>query len=477
MGYRCPNQTCAGDIVYRSAFAESLSLKYYSFGMDVILEIGQLRFHQNQTVGEIHARLSKTVTISQREVEYLIETYMMLIAGVKQSESYLAAALSPDGIILSIDGIQPEKGNEVLYILRDVLSGEVLRAENLLCSDQAAIESIIQPVIDLGYPILGIISDGQQAIRKAVESLLPSVPYQLCHYHYLKGMAKGLQDADRKLKTKLKQEIRDIRTVEKRIQDIDDETDRTILWELSQAIRSVTLTSSVYPFDCGGIKVYDKLVHLSQTVKTLIQNRSHPLLMRLSTIISRYQDYETQYTTVNQLLTVVKRMATLIAPDSFADDSEQKRKSRLVGYLGHLAKLKKQCPEIADSLAHIHKLTLSFLCGLFSYSECQQLPVTNNDLEIFHRRVKTEHRRTTGRRSSHDYMIRYGKFAVYQMGKNCADQAAGFAYAKFKQLKEQLKAIKQRYSQMYQFKHRRDEFLYKLITQWAESATPEPIPT
>ena len=189
MGYCCPNQACTSDIVYRSAFAESLSLKYskttgitedvlyYSFGMDVISEIGQLRFHQNQTVGEIHARLPKTVTISQREVEYLIETYM-LIAGVKQSESYLAAALSANGIVLSIDGIQPEKGNEVLYILRDVLSGEVLRAENLLNSDQSAIESIIQPVIDLEYPILGVISDSQRAIRKAVKSLLPSVPCQ-----------------------------------------------------------------------------------------------------------------------------------------------------------------------------------------------------------------------------------------------------------------------------------------------------------
>ena len=84
---------------------------------------------------------------------------------------------------------------------------------------------------------------------------------------------------------------------------------------------------------------------------------------------------------------------------------------------------------------------LRFLCGLLAYCQRRQLKATNNDLEIFHRRVKTEHRRTTGRCDSHDYMIRYGKFAVYQMGENCSDKVAGFAYVKFKELKEQLKAL------------------------------------
>ncbi|MBO0862317.1 MAG: hypothetical protein J2P21_28235, partial [Chloracidobacterium sp.] len=38
------------------------------------------------------------------------------------------------GIILAIDGIQPEKGNETLWLFRDVLSGRVLVARNLLSS-------------------------------------------------------------------------------------------------------------------------------------------------------------------------------------------------------------------------------------------------------------------------------------------------------------------------------------------------------
>lgn len=100
--------------------------------MDVIVRIGEMRFSRNQTLGEIHSELAESISISEREVQYLIETYMLLIAGVKQERSYLDDVISPERIILSIDGIQPEKGNEVLYILRDVPSGEVLHAENLL---------------------------------------------------------------------------------------------------------------------------------------------------------------------------------------------------------------------------------------------------------------------------------------------------------------------------------------------------------
>jgi hypothetical protein len=35
-------------------------------------------------------------------------------------------------VILVLDGLQPDVGHEVLWVLRDVLSGEVLLARSLL---------------------------------------------------------------------------------------------------------------------------------------------------------------------------------------------------------------------------------------------------------------------------------------------------------------------------------------------------------
>jgi hypothetical protein len=472
MGYRCPNDNCSLDVVYRSKEAESLSLKYYSFGMDVIARVGEMRFVENQTLGEIHSELAKSISISEREVHYLIETYMLLIAGVKQDRDYLDDVISPEGIILSIDGIQPEKGNEVLYILRDVLSGEVLHAENLLSSDRESIKGIIQPVIDLGYPVLGIVSDGQKSIRLAVMDLLPDVPYQLCHYHYLDDISMGLEDRDRSLKTKLKKGIRDIRTVERRVEKMEDGAEKDVLNDFTIAVRTAALQKSVYPFDCSGISIHDQLMDIEATLGSCQKVKAHPLLTRMKEIVSRYKPYEREYAEVSLLLTIVRRIASLIDPDNFPADSEEKRKRRLMGYMGYVAKLKQQYPELAGDLNHMVKVTKSFLPHLFAYLRCPQLPVTNNDLEVFHRNVKAKHRRRTGRKSSHDYIIRYGMFVVYQMGMDCRDRLKVLAYHKLKALKEQLKSVRRRYSKMYQVRHRRSGFLQQLLDRWTAIAVP-----
>ncbi|ELK42223.1 transposase [Brevibacillus agri BAB-2500] len=98
-----------------------------------------------------------------------------------------------------MDGVQPKKGNETLYVIREVFSGTVLAAKNLKSGSSEELQNLIRPIVELGYPIIGIVSDGQQSIRLAFETLLPDVPYQYCQYHYLKDIATPVMDLDRKL--------------------------------------------------------------------------------------------------------------------------------------------------------------------------------------------------------------------------------------------------------------------------------------
>ena len=51
-----------------------------------------------------------------------------------------------DGIVLAIDGVQPENSHETLYLLRDVRSGRVLVAKTRLSSATAEIEPWIEEV-------------------------------------------------------------------------------------------------------------------------------------------------------------------------------------------------------------------------------------------------------------------------------------------------------------------------------------------
>jgi hypothetical protein len=88
------------------------------------------------------------------------------------------------GIVLAIDGVQPEKSHETLYILRDVWSGRGLVAQTLLSSATAELEKLIEEVLELGRPIVGVISDQQASMCLAVQHTLLMVPHQICQYPY-----------------------------------------------------------------------------------------------------------------------------------------------------------------------------------------------------------------------------------------------------------------------------------------------------
>ena len=102
-----------------------------------------------------------------------------------------------------------------------LVSGTILAAQNMKSGAAAELRTLIDPIIEMGYPIVGIVSDGQVSIRQAFESLLPDVPYQYCQYHYLKDIAKPVVDADRKLKMELKKSMRGLRDVERKIEQAE----------------------------------------------------------------------------------------------------------------------------------------------------------------------------------------------------------------------------------------------------------------
>ena len=122
-------------------------------------------------------------------------------------------------VILAIDGLQPDVGHEVLWVLRDCLSGEILLARSLLSSTAKDLAGLIGEVHQaLPVPITGVISDGQDSIRKAVARTLPGVPHQLCQFHYLREAAKPISEADRHAKKELKKRVRGIRRIERQVE-------------------------------------------------------------------------------------------------------------------------------------------------------------------------------------------------------------------------------------------------------------------
>jgi hypothetical protein len=237
-GYRCPNPECeTRGRTSRSAAADALALPSFTFGLDVVVLAGQFHFGLHQTLDEVHAQIGERlapllVSISRREVLYLFQAFSTLLRAASEAsedQEWRQQVEKNKGIIVSLDGIQPDKGNETIYLVRDALTGRVLAAENVSSSETAVMKRILAPVLALQVPVLGTISDAQEAEEMALQELWPQAPHQVCQFHVLreasrpafeedcaikKEMRKSLQPKVRSLRKSIEKQMKQVTTAE-----------------------------------------------------------------------------------------------------------------------------------------------------------------------------------------------------------------------------------------------------------------------
>src|SRR5437763_14677205 len=124
--------------------------------------VGRLPPAEHRSIPEIHRELTRRgIVVAQRTVTNLLDRCDELRALATADPQRLGPLLRPQGrVILAIDGLQPDVGHEVLWVLRDCLSGEILLARSLLSATIADLSALLVEVRDaLPVPIAGSISD------------------------------------------------------------------------------------------------------------------------------------------------------------------------------------------------------------------------------------------------------------------------------------------------------------------------------
>src|SRR5713101_3382818 len=249
-GYRCPDPACGGhQRTYRSARADALALPWFTYGLDIVLLVGRLRLREHQTVDEIHQELLK-------RLEPL---------GEKNG-----------GIIVSVDGIQPEKGNETVYVARDALTGRVLAAENVTSSETAVMKALLSPVVALKVKVLGTISDAQESELLAVQELWPDVPHQVCQFHVLRDASKTAFEADKQIKTAMRKRLQPkVREVRKQIKkhlataSPDEATQLAVLDDYATGIVTALNTDGLQPFKYATVEESSMLEEIEASLQQL----------------------------------------------------------------------------------------------------------------------------------------------------------------------------------------------------------------
>src|SRR3954453_22545778 len=126
---RCENPACVRHHrPYRPEAEGAIVLPRHEFGLELIALVGAWRYREHKSVPEIHRGLrERGVAIAERTVTHLLDRYDELVATTLADNDRLRGVLARQGrVILALDGLQPDVGHEVLWVLRDCLSGGAL---------------------------------------------------------------------------------------------------------------------------------------------------------------------------------------------------------------------------------------------------------------------------------------------------------------------------------------------------------------
>jgi Transposase, Mutator family len=280
---RCVQPECPRyRIAYRPEEEGRWALPHGEFGLDIIALIGQWRFREHRSVPEMHrALLARGVSITERSVTNLMQRYEELVALRTADQDRISRRLKQqDRIIVALDGLQPDVGHEVLWVVRDCITGEILLARPLLSSTQGDLTALLTEVKNqldpLEVPVKGIISDGEQTIGSAVAFVFPNVPHQRCQLHYLKDAVDPLYEADRHAKTQLKKQVRGVRPLERALEQYHDPQAEAARG-YCLAVRSALTDDGRAPLDASGLKLQERLTQVSDSLARVQQKKAFPL--------------------------------------------------------------------------------------------------------------------------------------------------------------------------------------------------------
>jgi hypothetical protein len=119
---------------------------------------------------------------------------------------------------------------------------------------------------------------------------------------------------------------------------------------------------------------------------------------------------------------------------------------------------------------HVGEIFRNRWWGLFTCYDVEDLPRTNNELERYMRRIKTGHRRITGRKNVHDFIIRHGRYAACVDYKESVDDLLArlrqVSHEDFLRERQGLDAALFREQKRHRFRHRQTAYLQDLEERW-----------
>jgi hypothetical protein len=221
----CPDPNCPGHAQTKSPEIEpTIALPAWAIAWDVFCWIGHRRFARHWAIPQIRGELrdAYSIGLSENSIANYIQRYQTMLAARQQDFDALRRQYQGGHpIILSIDGLQPEKGHETLYVVRELTQKRVWFAEALLSATADEVRRLIVQARQwaglLNTSVALWISDKQDAFVTGIAAEFPRVPHRYCDNHFLRDLAKPVLDADSHAKVAMRKKVRGLRGIEQSV--------------------------------------------------------------------------------------------------------------------------------------------------------------------------------------------------------------------------------------------------------------------
>ena len=350
----------------------------------------------------------------------------MLAARQQDAESMRRHYQSATDVILCIDGLQPEKGHEALYVVRELSRKRVWFAEPLLSATEDEVRRLIQKAGEwaesLGVSVGLWMSDKQEAFVKGIAAEFPDVPHRYCDNHFLRDLAKPVLEADSHAKVQMRKKVRGLRTIEqavlrrRKVQaqgDLKPETPEPtggaaalgegpplvvdaaggVVLDYCAAVRGVLNDDQGGPLGPPGLRMAEALTEVQESLQRNLD------------------EVEERQTVIREYVGVIAEVAATLKPGT---EDVTEREEKFEALIDHFEATE-------DPIRHIMAaVMLSFLDGLFVGEEEYEEIRDNLDLERWFRLPKGHERRIHGRRHAGVRLVREGATLVHALDAHAA---------------------------------------------------------
>ena len=432
----CANPECSEHTAWPAATWQHLAPKGGTYGYAVIAQLGWERQKGRTRFAEVRARLTPAVQISESQVRYLYHfQYLPLLAcHERQHLADLAMMAQTTGLILGLDGLMPEGGDPQLWVVRELHHGWTLRCGWLARQDHTTFAEFLQPIADLGLPVVATLSDKQTGLVPALEQVFPHAQHSFCQVHYLTNAARPIAEADEQMKITLRKTVRaeigelispktptktGVLTVTGLLPSpvgteplaAESETAasaptvatprETIVQDLLDRVRYLLTLKARPPFRLAGIEMVEQLQQVVQCLHQLLRYQSEPRLHQLHAGLRQaLKTVRADYRDLRQAAEWLHQIAETLDPNGNPPRTGQEVQTEWQAVLEMIQTESETQPRLKPYADTIRTVSANYAPGLFHTYDLAELPRTNNARESEFRDLQRRLLATTGQRGA-----------------------------------------------------------------------------